>query len=195
MARPIETRDDELLDAAGRVLMARGPSDFTLARAAAEAGVSAATLVKRFGSKDALFLRLSGRWVDTLDAALTMRAAPHDSPLARLRAVALHSYHDLDHAETASNQLAALATDLQHAAMRDLLHEGWSRARQHVARHATAAVLAGELVDCPPPKQLARIIVAAMEGGALTWSVHPEGSLVSRLGRDLDAVLGPWKTR
>lgn len=194
MARPIETDDDALLDAAGRVLMKEGPTAFTLAKAANVAGVSAATLIKRFGSKERLFLRLSQRWVASLDPLLEEAAATYASPLERLRAVALHSYHDLDNQDTASNQLAALAIDLQNDEMRGLLHVGWGHVRRHLARHAAAAVAAGELAGCPPPKQLARIIVGAMEGGCLLWSVHPKGSLVARLGDDLDALLEGWTT-
>lgn len=192
MARPVETADEELLAAASEVLMREGPSGFTLARAAQHAGVSAATLVKRFGSKQALFVRLSEHWVDSQDAELDAAAAVHDSPLARLRAVALHSYHDLDNPEHAAMQLAALAIDLQHDRMRHLLHLGWGHIRRHLARHADDAIRVGELRDCPPPDQLARLVAAAMEGGCLAWSVHPEGSLVDRLAADLDALLGAW---
>lgn len=192
VARPIETHDDALLDAAGRVLMTEGPSSFTLAKAADVAGVSAATLIKRFGSKERLFLRISQRWVASLDPLLEETAAAHATPLPRLRAVALHSYHDLDRPATASNQLATLAIDLQNDEMRGLLHVGWGHVRRHLARHAADAVAAGELAGCPPPEQLARIILGAMEGGCLSWSVHPEGSLVARLGDDLDALLEGW---
>lgn len=125
VARPVESHDDELLDAAAQVLMTEGPATFTLAKAAAAAGVSAATLVKRFDSKDGLFLRLSQRWVATLDVLLSDSAAAHATPLARLRAVALHGYYDLDHPATAANQLAALAVDLQNDDLRQLLHRGW----------------------------------------------------------------------
>jgi len=192
VSRPIETDDDTLLDAADRVLMTEGPSAFTLAKAANAAGVSAATLIKRFGSKDRLFLRLSQRWVASLDPLLKEAAAAYSSPLARLRAVALHNYCDLDHPETAAKQLAALAIDLQDDELRGWLHVGWGHLRRHLTRHAADAVAAGELAGCPPPQQLARIIVGAMEGGCLTWSVHPEGSLVARLADDLDALLGGW---
>lgn len=188
----METDDEHLLAAADRVLLTEGPDGFTLAKAAASAGVSAATLVKRFGSKEALFLRLSHRWVDSLNELLTRAAEPYARPLARLRAVALHSYHDLDHAETASKQLAALAVDLQNDAMCDQLHIGWGHVRRHLAVHAADALATGELVGCPPPKQLARIVTGAMEGGALAWSVAPEGSLVARLEADLDALLSGW---
>lgn len=188
----MKTDDEHLLAAAGHVLMREGPDSFTLAKAAAHAGVSAATLVKRFGSKEALFLQLSRRWASSLDGKLRACAARHDSALARFRAVALHSYHDLDHAGTAAKQLAALSVDLQHDEMRRLLHVGWGHVRRHLARHARDAVAAGELVGCPPPRQLARLVQGAMEGGALAWSVHPAGSLVRRLRADLDALLSAW---
>jgi len=192
VARPVKIDDDELLAAASEVMLTEGPSGFTLAKTAARAGVSAATLVKRFGSKQQLFVRLSQHWVDSQDSALSAAAAPQDSPLARLRAVALHPYHDLDHPEHAAMQLAALAVDLQHDRMRDLLHRGWGHARRHLARHATDAIRGGELRDCAPPKQVARLVSTAMEGGCLAWSVHPEGSLVDRLSADLEALLAAW---
>lgn len=195
MARPVETPDEVLLAAADRVLLSQGPAAFTLAKAAGEAGVAAATLIKRFGSKQALFRRLSQRWVAGLDGLLTARAAGHQTPLARLRAVALHSYYDLDHPATAAKQLAALAVDLQDDLQRDLLHEGWSLVREHLRRHAADAIAAGQLAGAPPPGQLARIIFTAMEGGCLSWSVCPEGSLVTRLGADLDALLAAWTTK
>jgi AcrR family transcriptional regulator len=192
VTRPLATTDEHLLAAADRVLMTEGPSGFTLARAAAVAGVSAATLVHRFGSKEALFLRLSQRWVASLDGELTACAAERHSPLARFREVALHGYRDLDNPDTAARQLAALAIDLQHDEMRELLHIGWGKVRGHLERHAADAVAAGELVGAPPPDRLARVVQAAMEGGCLAWSAHPEGSLVDRLSEDLHHILHTW---
>jgi AcrR family transcriptional regulator len=192
MARPIETADDALLDAANLVLMADGPAAFTLARAASMAGVSAATLIKRFGSKERLFLRLSQRWVSSLQEELAALAAVSPSPLQRLRAVALHSYHDLDCPATAHNQIATLAIDLQNDELRGWLHIGWEHIRRHLTRHAADAEKVGELVGAPPPGQLARIVAAAMEGGCIAWSVHPEGSLIDRLQDDLSALLSGW---
>jgi AcrR family transcriptional regulator len=195
VGRPIGTSDEALLDAADRVLMAEGPSRFTLAKAAAGAGVSAATLIKRFGSKERLFLRLSQHWVASLGPGLDEAARDLDSPLEQLRAVALYNYHDLDNPLTASKQLAALAIDLQNDEMRGWLHVGWGHVRRHLEHHAVAAVAAGELTDAPAPPQLARIVIAAMEGGCLVWSVNPEGSLIGRLSADLDALLSGWTPR
>jgi AcrR family transcriptional regulator len=192
VVRPIETADDVLLDAADAVLMTEGPAAFTLARAGDGAGVSAATLVKRFGSKERLFLRLSQRWVASLDERLGARAARCATPLARLHAVALYSYHDLDRPATAHNQIAALAVDLQNDELRGWLHVGWEHVRRHLASHAVDATAAGELIGCPPADQLARIIAGTMEGGCIAWSVHPEGSLIERLQDDLTALLSGW---
>jgi AcrR family transcriptional regulator len=194
MARPVETGDDAMLDAAGRALSLYGPSAFTLAKAGEQAEVAAATLVKRFGSKRAPFLRLSQRWVATLQGDLAATEAGAGSPLERVRAVALHNYHDLDNPATAARQLSALAVDLQDDELRELLHRGWSIVRTHLEHQLTEAMAAGELAGCPPPDQLARILLTAMEGGCLSWSVHPHGSLIARLAADLDALLAAWTT-
>jgi AcrR family transcriptional regulator len=194
MARPVGTDDDAMLDAAGRALSLYGPSAFTLAKAGEQAGIAAATLVKRFGSKRALFLRLSQRWVARLEGDLAVTEARAGSPLDRVRAVALHNYHDLDNPATAARQLAALAVDLQDDELRELLHSGWSIVRTHLERQVADAIAAGQLAGCPPPDQLARILFTAMEGGCLSWSVHPDGSLIARLTADLDALLAAWTT-
>jgi len=192
MPRPIAIDEEDLFAAAEWVLLRHGPSAFTLARAAERARVSAATFIKRFGSKEKLFLRLSQRWVASLDGALRRAADEHGTALGKLRAVALHSYYALDNPATASNQLAALAIDLQNDAQRELLHVGWDQVRRHLARQAQRATSAGELVGAPPPAQLARIVLGAMEGGCLAWCVHPTGSLITRLQKDLDALLSGW---
>ena len=66
MARPRLIDDERLLAAAREVLYEVGPGTFTLQRAAERAEVSAATFIKRFGSKQELFLALNRRWVDSL---------------------------------------------------------------------------------------------------------------------------------
>jgi hypothetical protein len=104
----------------------------------------------------------------------------------------LYSYRDLDRPATAHNQIAALAIDLQNDELRGWLYVGWEHVRRHLARHAADAIAAGELVGSPPADQLARIVAAAMEGGCIAWSVHPQGSLIARLRDDLTALLSGW---
>src|SRR5688500_6504416 len=59
MARPRTVSDDEILMATIRAMSRLGPVKLTLADVAQEAKLSPAALVKRFGSKRALLLRVS----------------------------------------------------------------------------------------------------------------------------------------
>jgi AcrR family transcriptional regulator len=58
MARPIIASDEEILQAAHRVLDRRGPDGFSISEVATEAGISRATIILRFGSTSALKLTL-----------------------------------------------------------------------------------------------------------------------------------------
>jgi AcrR family transcriptional regulator len=189
MARPRVIDDERLLAAAQKLLYEVGPGAFTLQRVAERAGVSAATLIKRFGSKQQLFLALNRRWVDSILPGLQAAEADCASPLARLRAAALWGFDDLDSPANTANQLATLALDLQDDAMRELLAEGWLTFEDHLAELAADAIAAGQLGSRRPAEQVARILLAAAEGTRITWCVRPLGSLVARAQADIDVVL------
>jgi len=189
MARPRVIDDERLLAAAQELLFEIGPAAFTLQRAADRAGVSAATLIKRFGSKQQLFLALNRRWVDSIIPGLEAAEAGCRTPLSRLRAAALWGFDDLDSPANTANQLATLALDLQGDAMRELLAEGWLIFEQHLTDLADAAIDAGEMGRDHPAEQVARILLATCEGTRITWCVRPVGSLVARARADVDAVL------
>ena len=189
MARPRVIDDERLLAAAQALVGEVGPAAFTLQRVAERSGVSAATLIKRFGSKQQLFLALNRRWVDSITPALEAAEAGCGTPLARLRAAALWGFDDLDSPANTANQLATLALDLQDDAMRELLAEGWLIVEEHLTRLAADAIAAGELGPARPASQVARILLATCEGTRITWCVRPVGSLVARAEADIDALL------
>jgi AcrR family transcriptional regulator len=192
MARPRVADDEQLLSAAQAVLYELGPADFTLERAAARGGVSAATLIKRFGSKKRLFLELNRRWVASIGPGLDAAAAGQATPLGRLRAAALWGFDDLDSPGRTANQLAALALDLQDPAMRELLAAGWQIVQDRLTELAGEAIAAGELPAAESAEQVARILHAAGEGIRITWCVQPSGSLVARAEADIGTVLAAW---
>lgn len=194
MARPRVIDDERLLAAAEDLLYETGPAAFTLQRVAERAGVSAATLIKRFGSKQQLFLALNRRWVDSITPGLDAAQAGCRTPLARLRAAALWGFDDLDSPANTANQLATLALDLQDGAMRELLAQGWLVLERHLTELAAAAIDAGELSGGHPAEQVARILLATCEGTRITWCVRPVGSLVARAQADIDAVLAALAT-
>lgn len=189
MARPRVADDEQLLSAAQAVLYELGPAEFTLERAAARGGVSAATLIKRFGSKRQLFLALNRRWVDSIGPGLAAATAGRQTPLARLRAAATFGFGDLDSPPDTANQLATLALDLQDAMMQELLAEGWRIVTDRLTELAREAIEAGELPGDVPAEQVARILFAAAEGIRLTWCVRPSGSLVAQAETDLGTII------
>ncbi|MDQ1614375.1 MAG: hypothetical protein QOJ60_314 [Actinomycetota bacterium] len=191
MARPRTVQDEQLLEAAQDLLFELGPA-FTLERVASRAGVSAATLIKRFGSKRELLLALNRRWLDSLGPELDALTAAHATALGRLRAVANWGFDDLDRPDNAATQLTALAHDLQDDEMRAQLRAGWQVLGDRLTRLARAAIAAGELPAAPSATQVARILLALGEGTRITWSVAPRGSLVRRARADVDAVLDAW---
>lgn len=191
MARPRGIADEELLAAAQSLLYEVGPAAFTLEKAAARAGVSAATLIKRFGSKRQLLLALNRRWVASIGPGLAAATEGQPTALGRLRAAALWGFADLDSPANATTQLGALALDFQDERMRDLV-AGWQTIEAHLGRLAQDAIDAGELSGRLPAGQVARILRAIAEGTSVGWSVAPDGSLLARLKADVDAVLASW---
>lgn len=69
--------------------------------------MSAATLIKRFGSKQQLFLALNRRWADSIIPGLEAAQVDCRTPLARLRAAALRGLDGLDSLRPAGPSLAS----------------------------------------------------------------------------------------
>src|SRR5215475_9967006 len=80
--RPRKASDDDVFAAAYRVMQRVGPADFTLDAIAREAGVTAAALVQRFGSKKKLQVRLAEGAANWAPAFIEQLRAQHKSPLA-----------------------------------------------------------------------------------------------------------------
>src|SRR5262245_43040121 len=82
--RPRTVDDRGILEAASRIILKLGPGKFTLADVGREAGLSAATLVQRFGSKRALLLALARSACESVDACFATIRRTHPSPLDAL---------------------------------------------------------------------------------------------------------------
>src|SRR5438067_3576429 len=86
--RPRKVSDEDVFAATMRAMSRLGPGELTLAKIAAEAGVTAGALVQRFGSKRALLLALSQQAATGADDFIRELLRKHTSPLAALRAYA-----------------------------------------------------------------------------------------------------------
>src|SRR5262249_27482230 len=116
--RPRKVSDEELF-AATHAMMARvGPGELTLAAIAREAGVTAAVLVQRFGSKRRLLLALARRAAGASGALVADLRRHHPSPLAALRAYAACMAQLAASPAALARSLAYLEIDLTDADFR-----------------------------------------------------------------------------
>ena len=191
--RPRQNSDLEILQAAFRAIARLGPAHLTLAAVARDAGVSAASLVQRFGSKRALLLAAAA---DTAGGHVYIFAGlreKHRSPRAALLGLATCMSLLGKTPDEVAHSLAFLQADLsdhdfrRHSRMRS---QGLQEGIRALVREA---VKAGELrtVDS---SRLARAVQATLNGSLLEWTIHRKGRLESWVRRDLLTVLMPYST-
>jgi AcrR family transcriptional regulator len=193
--RPRKVTDEQLFAATLAVMNRVGPNELTLAAIAKEAGVTAAVLVQRFGSKRDLLLALSRTFAEGSSQMVAAVATQHTSPLAALRA----------YADCVAGMAATPAAFVRHLAylQMDLADPEF---RRHLAKHARAtraelrrllerATQVGELTAEAPTARLARTVEAVLSGSMLTWVIYQEGSATRWVRADLDAVLAPYSRR
>ncbi|WP_343711875.1 helix-turn-helix domain-containing protein [Inquilinus sp.] len=161
MPRPRTIPDEALLDGALAVMRRAGPQGITFAAVAAETGLSAATLVQRFGGKAALMQAALLRAWDLLDArtAEADAAAPPGPAGAVALLVALSG--DYDAAADYAEGLLVLREDMRDPAL---------RARGAAWGETLAAALGRRLADAAGPRpDLGRLMAAQWQGAVLWW--------------------------
>ena len=191
--RPRETTDAQLLAAAHRVINRIGPY-LTLAEVAREAGVSAATLVQRFGSKRGLLLAFVASGSGGTGAEFDRIRRQHPDPVEAIREAVRGFASMAPTPEAVSNGLAFLQIDLSDP---EFHHHAHRQARDIVEafrRLLEEAVKAGKLQRCDP-RRLARALYAVMSGSMLAWAVMRQGSAEAWMLADVDTLLEPLIVR
>jgi AcrR family transcriptional regulator len=169
-----------------------GPRELTLTAIAKEAGVTAAVLVQRFGSKRALLLALAEKYADGAGGFIDALAKQHASPLAALRAYADCMAGMAASPAALARSLAYLQIDLTDEDFRRHLVKQAQATRAGLRRLVEAASDAGELSPNAKPALLARTIEAVLSGSLITWAFYREGSAADWIRADLEAVLTPY---
>jgi AcrR family transcriptional regulator len=190
--RPRKVTDEELFAAAYTAMMKLGPGELTLAAIAKEAGVTAAVLVQRFGSKRDLLLTLAERFSNGVGEMMTAFAERHRSPLAGLRDYAECIAGMAETPAALARNLAYLQIDLTDPDFRVHLVKQSRATRDGLRRMIQSAVDAGELVSGVNAARLARTIESLLGGSLLSWAFYQEGPASRWVRADLDAVLAPY---
>lgn len=194
MSRRKTTPDADVVNATARVISRVGPLRLTLADVAAEAGLSPATLIQRFGSKRGLLLAVAETAAGTQDECFARVRAAHKSPLRALRAAFEEMILLFETPEAMANHLAFLEIDLTDPDFHALALQS---ARAMLAGYKALldeAVAAGEIVRCDTAR-LARAVSALCGGSMLNWAILREGSVAQFLAADLDTLLAPLRVK
>jgi AcrR family transcriptional regulator len=193
--RPRKVSDSQHFAAAHAVMSRVGPRELTLAAIAKEAGVTAAVLVQRFGSKRALLLALAEKYSDGSGEFIAALAKRHASPLAALRAYADCMAGMAASPAALARNLAYLQIDMTDPDFRRHLVKQARATRAGLKRLVEAALKAGELTPSVKPANLARTIETVLSGSLITWGFYREGTAARWMRTDLESVLEPWMTK
>lgn len=191
--RPRTKDDASILDAAGRIVSRIGPAKFTLADVAREVGLSAATLVQRFGSKRGLMLALAGSARDSVDACFAAVRGANSSPLDALVAAATEMTKYVQSPEEMANHLAFLQTDLSDPDFYSVMLENSIRIEAGYRALIDDAVAVGELKPCDTAR-LARAVGSMSRGSLIGWAVYRHGTAKNWVRADLATLLDPYRS-
>jgi len=191
--RPRTVDDSTILEAAVTVLGRIGPEKLTLADVGSEAGLSAATLVQRFGSKRDLMLSVLRFTTEGLDSRFESAISNAESPLEAIFTAAMERAPNAGPQELA-NILAFYLSDLGDPDFRALAAENSRKAIAGFTRMLDAAVEAGELTESYiDTNQLATTIYSLMMGTLMTWTITGEGVYRQKIRNELDVLLRPFR--
>jgi AcrR family transcriptional regulator len=191
--RPRTVPDTAILAAAARVVSRLGPAHLTLADVGREVGLSAATLVQRFGSKRGLLLAVAGTQAADVAREFAAARAAHRQPLAALVAALVSLSAWAATPEMLSNHLAFLQIDLTDPEFHRYALAHARTTRTEIAHLLEEAVAAGELVRCDAAR-LARAVEGTYNGALVTWAIYREGPVADWLRDELEALLTPYRT-
>lgn len=188
--RPRATSDAQIFAATHRAVSRLGPIRLTLAKVAAEAGVSPATLVQRFGSKRGLLLAFAANGSTGASDEVDVIRRKHSSPLEALAAYADCFAGLAPTPEVLANNLAFLQIDLVDPDFRRLADAAAQSTRQEIRKFLDDAVKSGELQPCDTGR-LALAVAGMMNGSLLQWAIDRQGDVKQRMRADLDTLLRP----
>jgi AcrR family transcriptional regulator len=192
MARPRKASDEDVFEAALRMMNRLGPLEWTLSDVAREVGVTPSALVQRFGSKRDLQVALMEQWAGSareLFDGLRRRATGALD--------ALYGYADvvagMGESPGLAHHLAYLQIDLSDPDLRSRLRRQAADTRMCIRALLEEAVAAAELLPDIDTAGLARMVEVVLTGSLLVWGIHgEEGAAASSLRHSLDALLAPY---
>ena len=177
MPRPKTQSDQEVLKSAHTLMHARGPEALTFATLAAACGLSGATLVQRFKTKEKLIqATLLYAWdrLDERTAALSAKAPKTPAGAIRLLAKLSGSYGGI---EAYASGLLVLREDVRDPVL---------RARGTAWKAALSQALEACFAGTPhKPRDIGLLMATHWQGSLLWWSFDPNQNVAAYVEANL----------
>lgn len=188
--RPRRVSDAAILNAAFKVVGQTGPDQFTLADVGNEVGLSAATLVQRFGSKRLLLLAMLQQVVGLVSHRFLEKVDKGQSPLETLYAAALERTDPTHGPENIANILAFLLMEINDPDFQAIAEASAREAVDTYKLMLDNAIEAGELSPAGIDTQhLAESIHGMTLGSLMMRVIFRDTESRTRTRRDLDTLL------
>ncbi|MFG2298279.1 TetR/AcrR family transcriptional regulator [Streptomyces sp. NPDC048603] len=190
-----DARHGQITDAVQRLIVEHGLTSVTVARTAAEAGMSVGLVQHYFTAKDemllATFTRVNGRFTARVDE-LVNRGEAEGRTIAEMLRQALTELMPLDDARRTEFMVRrAFADQAAHnARLAAVQRETLVGIRSRVAQAISNGTVCGEVTQGIDAADLALRIVAFTEGLALHTHIDPDGTPKPAVLAALDDQLG-----
>lgn len=185
--------NEQIFVSASRTLARIGPFRATLNDVASDLGISAATLVKRFGSKHELLVAVNEYEASKVEESFTEIVAQHESPLGALYAFISALTSEVRSPAEMANHVAFLHLDLSDDALHYHAVRFAQSMRTGIASLLKRAVEQDELVECDVDG-LARAVQTTYNGALIMWAINGDGELSEWVRRDVAFLLDPFNT-
>ncbi|MEV4951250.1 TetR/AcrR family transcriptional regulator [Paenarthrobacter nitroguajacolicus] len=183
-------RRGEIIDAAARIFARHGYHAGSLRHIAEEVGVTGATLISYFGSKEGLLVAVLKRWQEES----SRWQGPHTG-LEHIRAlVMLMRYHTTHRGFIELFlTLSTEASNPDHPA-RDFIVKRYEDTVHGFRKQLLTAIDAGDILPLPDHAidLEVRSLIALMDGLELQWLLNPDLDLVSSFQAQLNITISRW---
>jgi AcrR family transcriptional regulator len=191
MSRPRTVTDVEVFEALRAVVAEVGPAAWTLRQVSTRVGLSAPTLVQRFGTKRGLLAAFLTDEADRVPEAF-LGPKSHPDPLAKLEQALLVAVDDVEGDIRAAARLGALrqmaAADPE---MRGFVRRAARLRRKGIRKWLKRATKKRQLRRSTRTRALARAVEVAVEGALVTGALHSPGSLRRWVRRSIRRTVKP----
>jgi AcrR family transcriptional regulator len=167
--------DEEILDRALPVIARAGPAGFTLSEVSKEVGVSPATLLQRFGDKQAFIERAFARdnerfvpWLETLPAGVGANV------VIRIYSEATKLFGE---SPSLADHLLWLREDIRDPVLNRLSRHRFKLFRAEIVKRLPPMRIS--------PDKAARLLDAQYHGAVVQWALEPQGRLADFVTRSL----------